>query len=389
MDKLNKKSKILFLLDNPFTNDRRVLRESKTLVENGFDVVLLATKKNECKDFEVIDRVQVYRIFDNDIFDPKKGSCFNRYATKIISDYRFDIIHANDQTMLHLGVKIKKRLKQVKLVYDSHELFRAWPLNTDASGLVYIKSLIVRFLLKRREVRNIRYIDRLITVNESIREDMLYFHHLSCPSISLRNIPDLPIAQFKKRVLRDKFNLSDSAKILVYIGANIYPKTINIEQVIREFSNRENVNMVFICSFNWGYKAIKEYADSIGVRNLLFHDLISADDIADYLHDADAGIVSGWNRKDLSYWYGLDNKLFEYMMSEIPIVATEQPEYINIVRNYNLGICINPEKESYYDAFEEVVKNREHYVQQIKKAKKELNWHKESQKLVSFYNNIL
>jgi len=382
---MNKKNTILILLDNPFTNDRRVYREALSLLETGYKVIVVCVKKQNLPNEEINNGIIIKRFFSNDIFDPKKTLCFKRYAKQIIDNIEFDSIHANDQTMLHLGVKIKTKLPLIKLIYDSHELFRAWPLNTSAKGWVYLKSLIVRSYLKSREAKNIKKIDGLITVNESIRKDIITHFKLEVNSISLRNIPELPSVVNKRNILREKFNLKASDKILVYIGANIYPKTINIEQVIKEFSNKKDVYMIFICAFNWGKQEVENFANDNSVKNLFFHNLITPSEINDYLSSADAGIVSSWNKNDLSYWYGLDNKLFEYMMSGIPIVATRQPEYLQIVEKYKLGLCIDPDKENYYDAFVNIIADKDKYSANIKEAKKILNWKVESTKLINFY----
>jgi len=55
--------KVLNLLFNDFTNDNRVLKESRTLQSNGFDVILLATHfKKELPKEEVIEGFKVRRI---------------------------------------------------------------------------------------------------------------------------------------------------------------------------------------------------------------------------------------------------------------------------------------------------------------------------------------
>ena len=114
---------ILMLLDNPFTNDSRVKREALALVENGFNVVLLCTKRNNLPEKNEEDGIQIIRLFTESIFDPKKIFEHKKLAKKIIELYNFDIIHAHDQTMLNIAVEIKKIKTNVNLVYDSHELF--------------------------------------------------------------------------------------------------------------------------------------------------------------------------------------------------------------------------------------------------------------------------
>ena len=143
-----KNKKILILLDNPFTNDRRVYRIAKSLVDLGLEVRLLACKKEGCLNEENINGIDVERIFETDIFDIKKQKSFKTYTEQILRKYKFDVVHANDQAMLNLGACLKKNRKDFILVYDSHELFHAWPLNISNfdSKWIWIKSYIVRKL---------------------------------------------------------------------------------------------------------------------------------------------------------------------------------------------------------------------------------------------------
>jgi glycosyltransferase involved in cell wall biosynthesis len=105
-----------------------------------------------------------------------------------------------------------------------------------------------------------------------------------------------------------------------------------------------------------------------------------------YLSSADAGLVPTWNKKDLSYWYALDNKLFEYLVSGIPVLATQQPEYRQIVEKYTIGVCVNPEnKNAYLDGFWEILNRKDVFRTNVRKATLELNWEKESLKLLGFY----
>ena len=78
------------------------------------------------------------------------------------------------------------------------------------------------------------------------------------------------------------------------------------------------------------------------------------------------------------------------MMSEIPILATQQPEYVKIVEGYNIGICVNPDQSNaYLNGLKDILKNHETYSYSFKKAKDELNWETEKLKLINFYNQII
>lgn len=382
--------KILVLLDNPYTNDRRVSRESEALASNGFNVTLIATHSINLPDEETINGVHVCRILSQDIFDIKRARCFKQYAELISKKFEFNIIHANDQTMLNLGCQIKKIKPQVKIIYDSHELFHAWPLNLSSYGSlsIAIKSIIVRKIQIAREKHNKKYIDQIITVNNSLAKDLQNYLKARRDVCVVRNIPES--SEYKKsNILRNKFNIPNDTKILVFIGANIYAKTLNLEQVIDEFANQDKIALVFICANNLNSKPIVEYAKCKNATNIFFHDIISPSEISEYLSSANVGLVPTWNKKDLSYWFALDNKLFEYINAHIPVLATQQPEYINIVDSYKCGVCVNPDNNNaYIDGFNDIINDYGLFVGNTEKASAELTWEKESNKLIELYKSI-
>ena len=102
------------------------------------------------------------------------------------------------------------------------------------------------------------------------------------------------------------------------------------------------------------------------------------------------GIVSAWNKKDLSYWLALDNKIFSYIMAEIPILASAQPEYKKIVEGFGVGICVDPDiPGSYANGLKLILSQQENYLDFLQKAKKVLCWENEQIKLLELYQQIL
>ena len=66
------KKNILFLLDNPYSNDRRVMREAEALNQSvDFTVQVIATFESNFAKQEMINGVQIDRLFLTDIKDIK------------------------------------------------------------------------------------------------------------------------------------------------------------------------------------------------------------------------------------------------------------------------------------------------------------------------------
>lgn len=385
---------VLFLLDNAFTNDRRVYREAKTLVNNGFSVILISCKKDGLSEIEDVEGIKVIRLFDLSIFDIKNRQAIPSYISKIENlNIPFDIIHCHDQTMLAIGSGLKKNNKKRILIYDSHELFSEWPLNVSNynSVSILIKSYIVRRIQIRREKKNSAFIDYLITVNESLANHLTSYFKLRNKALVLRNIPEKSKKQQEKSdLLREIFKIPKTTKVLVFIGANIYAKTLNLEQVIEEFANVKDKAIIFICAFNQNSQPIQNLVKKEKINNVFFHDLIKPTEIPKYLSSADVGLVPTWNKNDLSYWYALDNKLFEYMNAGIPILATAQPEYKRIIDEYDCGLAINADdKNAYIKGFTSILDKYDKYKENTLNARQDLNWENEERRLIKFYTNIL
>lgn len=380
------------LLDNPYTNDSRVKREALALVENGFKVVLLCTKRNNIPDKIEEDGVQILRFFTETIFDPKRIFEHKKLAKRIIDVFNFDIIHAHDQTMLNIAVEIKKIKKNVSLVYDSHELFHSWPLNSSNfdSKLIMLKSILARKYFIRRELRNSRYIDFLITVNNSLAANLKKHFNFNKTITVIRNCPDYSGTFQKTKVLRELFNIDQSKKILVFIGSNIYLNSLNMEQVFLEFKNNTDFVIVVIAGFNDHSSQVKKFISDNGINNVYFHDRIDPSKINYFLSSADVGIVPTWNRKDLSYWLALDNKLFEYMQAGVPILATQQPEYVAIVEKEKCGVCVNPdETNAYINGFKTILSDYSFYQENVEQAAKKISWGNEKRYLLELYKTMV
>ncbi|HZG00488.1 MAG TPA: glycosyltransferase, partial [Chitinophagales bacterium] len=235
-----------------------------------------------------------------------------------------------------------------------------------------------------------QYIDALVTVNQSLATNLKKHFKLSRPVVVIRNVPPLSSGKKGVHLLRRKFNIAASQKILVFIGASVHPKTLNLETVLAQLGNDADTAFVFICGDNVKRREMIKHIRENGYPSVFFHDLIPAEEISNYLCDCDAGLVPTWNKKDLSYWYALDNKLFNYVMAEIPVLATAQPEYEAIVEKHKVGVCVNPDRpNAYADGWRWILQNQSALAQNLEAAKQELNWKNESLRLLRLYDSLL
>src|SRR5690606_26678005 len=93
----------------------------------------------------------------------------------------------------------------------------------------------------------------------------------------------------------------------------------------------------------------------------------------------------------LSYKYSLPNKLFEYIAAGLPVVTSRAVEMAAIVHRYDIGaVCDETDPRSIAEAIDSVLKpvNYTRLLKNVERARRELNWEAEEQKLLELYQRL-
>lgn len=387
--------KILMLLDNPFEGDLRVEREVSTLASAGYTLQLYCLKKKGLSDEGSFQGVPIKRFFDERIFDVKKPLYLRKIAEQLLKDAKITpsddlVLHCHDHTMLHLGAMLKRRIRNSRLIYDSHEMFHAWPLNLapSLSRSVRIKSRLVRQWQVIREGRNAKYIDYLITVSDSISSVLKKYFRLKRDPLTLRNTPSGREVTAPPS-LKEQLGLPADHTLLLFMAGHLYEKSQNLEQVIDQLGNQPKTALMILSGEGPGKRYFTGLAEKKGYGNIFFHERIEPSGLIDFAAACDAGLLPYWNKTDLSYWYSLPNKLFEYIMAGIPVLGTRQPEFLKIIEHYHIGICTDPDEPgAFLNGLRELTARQQEFRAGLQKAQKELNWEKEQKKLLELYRSI-
>ncbi len=383
--------RVAVLLDNTLVTDRRAVLEIKSLKSLPIELFLYCLSDDQLLQESKEDNLTIRRVIPPDYWAFSNRRKLEEFALKIAKE-KFDVLHCHDQYMLHVGAIVKSMCPGTILIYESRELFHSWPVNYSNQSIInQLKSYIVRYYEMRREKRNGQKIEYLITVNDSIAAILKKYFKLKSDPIVTRNIPSFKELPNKTdQTLRQKFNIPANDCAIVYIGVNVYRYTNLMENFVDAIGQMPNVHLIIITRRNERRIWFENYVDKCGYKNIYFHDLIPVNTIEETISCCDIGLVTAWYKMKLSYWLALDNKLFTYIMSEIPILGTAQPEYEKVINNHDVGVCINPEKiNTIQSAIHNLIANKERYKQNCRIAKKELCWDVEQKKLLSLYQTII
>ena len=181
------KSKVVHIVLNTFVQVSRVMRECKTLAENGYDVTVIAywmkgLKEEEHQNGYTVNRLQLISKtwVNNSIVQLFKYIEFLFKALLTIKRIKPQICHGHDPNGL-LPAYLTKVFWDCKLIYDSHEL---WSDSIHSKG----KKKFLYKIGREFEKLLIKKTDAVITVNQSIADIMLQENKI--PSINIvRNMP--------------------------------------------------------------------------------------------------------------------------------------------------------------------------------------------------------
>jgi len=286
-----------------------------------------------------------------------------------------DIIHCNDLLTLPMGVIVKKFYnKDVKIVYDAHEY--ETELNGLEGGKKRFRKLLERSLIK--------YADKVITVSNSIAEEYVRLYGIEKPALVLNTPPYTPIV--KKDIFRETFGIKKIQTIFLYQGGLVNGR--GIEDILASFKEINNENSVIVfMGYGVFEDTIKEAASQH--NNIFFHPAVSPSVLLNYTSSADFGI-SMIEDICLSYRYCLPNKMFEYIMAEVPVIVSNLPEMKKVIDTHKVGVVANgTDRKSLEDAIIVATKlNKNTLNKNIKKAKEIFNWEEQEKILLKVYNDL-
>jgi len=132
---------------------------------------------------------------------------------------------------------------------------------------------------------------------------------------------------------------------------------------------------------------VKEFEERF--PNIHFHPAVRPQEVHLYTRDCDVGI-SLIENVCLSYYLSLPNKLFEYIMSGLPVIVSDFPEMTAVVNQGRCGWTVPVEKEAVFSLIsglskDDVDEKRSNALE----YRKTLGWHNEEKVIVSALRNVL
>lgn len=424
--------KIGMFVWNHFTNDARVLRECTALAEKGYDVKLIAihdTKQKDLKKVESRDGFNIVRVsryprylllINKIISKIKKEKIFiiplliligiifyvipaiaiililimamlsikkvRGFLTKshiflgmVIEGLKFnaDVYHSNDLNTLPQGIICSKILRRRYLVYDSHEV------QSSRTGYgkqaYYIEKILIKF------------IDKMIMTNRTRAEYVKKLYNIELPEM-IHNYPFYT----KDDSIENKYDIHTildiprDKPILLYQGGIQVGR--GLDKIVEAIDKFNDGITVFIGDGKLKPEIIKMVEDRNLQEKVRFLDKVPVDELKYYTANAYLGFQV-LNNVCFNHYSACSNKLFEYMMSRVPVVACNFPEIKRVVQDEEIGIVVDPhDPNEIAKAVNIMLENKElheKFRENCVKAREKYNWDKEKGNFVRIYDGLL
>jgi glycosyltransferase involved in cell wall biosynthesis len=391
--------------DAPYI-DRRILLQAKTLIENGYQVSIVYPFGEINKDFENIGiryiavnpkisvknslskiKRLIRKVIPQNLYTNLKKIYFyfsdpsfidfeeELKELAIIDDY--DIYVAHDLPALPIAVEASK-IKSAKLVYDAHEFF---------TGQIALQGKRKKFF-ESLERKLIYDVDLMFTVNEDIANLFKKSYGLNNIKILYNSIEKRAISQIN---LHKKLNINENKKIVLYQGGFLEDR--NLEKLVKSAKYLADNIVLVMLGYSFLEEKLKNIAncDKILNKKIYFLDRVPQKDLLNYTAGADFGVIP-YPAVDLNTKYCTPNKMFEFLMAGIPIIANDELITVsNIFNKYNIGNLISFEDEKIIAKGINQVVNSTNFSSiksGIEKVKDAFSWENQEKILITSCKNL-
>lgn len=361
----------------------RVLKTADTLSKNKmFNKIFLIGLSEKKKDINknLNNRISIIKfyvssntLFKNIFFILIKALIYYLKIFLFIKKNKIKYISIHNVNLIPLAIILDYFLN-CKIIYDTHEL------ETEKNEQGFIKKKLFKFF----EYIYIKKFKLIFVVSESIGNWYKKTYNIKKP-IVIYNTPKFD--KFKKNnAFRNKFSISKKKIIFLYQGGLTFNR--GIEECLDVFKKLEKKNVVLVLM---GYGKLKEkiliYQKKYS--NIFYHPAVNMHKILKYTSSADIGL-SLIKNSSLSYNFSMPNKLFEYLLSGLPVVVSNLFEMKKFVKKYKCGWVVKPQQIRIKKIIQNINKGKLKKVKiNLKKISKLYNWQSQEKKIIYSYKNMI
>jgi glycosyltransferase involved in cell wall biosynthesis len=408
---MNSRKKVVMVVWNEFRNDARVLKEAQTLQAAGYQVTVHALHTPAVTNARetLPSGIEIVRVARSPFWKwrkrnqsvnstvkpgkegsgPLKTMSLKMQLLRIMARAwthlgllfhmvraKPDLVHGHDVNTL-VTAWLAAAIARVPLVYDAHEI------STDREGYASFRKLVgcVEKKLMPRAAGTITTTD--------VRAKFFARAYGVKRPVVLQNRPRF-IEVFDSVRIQRELSLNENWPIVLYQGG--LQQGRGLERLVDAAAMVEQAYFVFIGGGRLELP-LKEQVTRLGLEaRVFFIPIVSLADLPSYTASADIGVQPIENTC-LNHYSTDSNKLFEYMMAGLPVIATSLPEIRKLVLEHDLGLLVaSGDTNELASAIRCLVGNidmRQKFGENSAIAAQQLNWEEQEGGLLTLYKDVL
>lgn len=360
---------------NDLVTDQRVNKSCLALQKAGYEVLLVGRKQRKSPPMDE----RPYTTHRMKLLFEKGPLFYAEYNIRLfffLLFHRANLLLSNDLDTILPNYFIS-RLKDCKMLFDSHEYFTETPELVNRPRVQKVWKSIEGFVVPK--------LDEMITVCDSIAELFREKYGVKCHVI--RNIPS-------KKAMPPKgdkaaLDLPTDKHLLVLQGSGINIQR-GAEELVQAIQYLDD-SLLMIIGGGDVLPILKQMVEQLQItERVRFFPRMPYQQMMAYTQLAELGFCLDKDT-NLNYRFSLPNKLFDFIQAGVPIIASHLTETENIIRQYDLGLFIeNHEPTTIAATIKDALSDAERYgcwKQHLAVAAQDLCWENEEQKLLEIYHH--
>ena len=294
----------------------------------------------------------------------------------------YDAIHCHDLPTLPAASFIRWRsARQARVIYDSHELY---PLQTSDRRL--------QRYWTRVERRHIRSADAVITVNESIADELSARYRIARPVVIYNSRdPSTPTQPLTREEFFQFFGTVSGGFNVLFQGSLADDR--NLANLAAAFDILGGDYRLFILGAGPAEKTIQQVQSQLRLKNVYLGGWVEQDRLMQFTTHADLGVIPYVpNPGVLNMLYCTPNKLFEFIEAGLPICASDLPELRKLVQEQGIGRVYNlTTAQSIAEALKDMrarLARGDFPTERRAVVREELGWPRQEQILLELYDRL-
>lgn len=403
-------TKVSMIVWNEFLNDARVMKEAQTLQRAGYQVRVFALHTPGVTQQQAVldDGIEVVRVARSPLWKLRKKNlqpavkaggesqqsapvkpslkllvlrAVSRGWTHLallfkMLEYRATVVHSHDVNTLPTAW-LAAKLSRARLVYDAHEI------STSREGYKSLRK-VVGFVEKQL----MPSANGTITTTDARAKYFARAYGVERPLV-LQNRPRLIESPPSNRI-REELGLVEPWPIVLYQGG--LQQGRGLEKLVRTAQHVPDCYFVLIGGGRLT-QPLTQLAQELNLQHKVhFIPTVALAELPSYTASADMGVQPIENTC-LNHYTTDSNKLFEYVIAGLPVIATDFPEIRRIVRSNDIGLLVPANNEQALSrTIIQLLEDpalRARFASNARKTAQNLNWESQEKCLVDLYERVL